>query len=78
MANLNWRAGLSGTVGRENDFVGAQRVGEARERHFFSGTERVEEGLELRLVRMIGDVARVEHFHGEFAPLSFVQTTDLG
>lgn len=78
MANLNWRAGLSGAISSEDDFVGPQRVREAGERHFFSGIERVEEGLELRLVRMIGDVARVEHFHGEFAPLSFVQTTDLG
>ena len=34
-------------------------VGEAREGHFFSGFEGVEEGLELSRVRMVGDVAGV-------------------
>jgi len=71
-------AGFSGAVGGEDDFVGAQGVGEAGEGHFFSGVQGVEEGLELGLVWVIGNVAGVEHLHGEFAPLRFVEAAELG
>ena len=41
------------------------------------GVERVEERLELRLVRMIGDVAAVEHLHRQLAPGVAVQAVEL-
>ncbi len=48
------------------------RVGEAREGHFFSGVHRIEERLELSRVRMIRDIAGIEHLHGEGAPRIFI------
>lgn len=48
-------------------------VGEAGEGHFFAGGQRGEERFELRGVGMIRNVPRIQHLHGEFAPLVFVR-----
>ena len=42
-----------------------------------AGVERVEERLELRLVRMIADVAAIEHLHRQLAPCVPVQAGEL-
>lgn len=43
-------------------------IGEARERHFFSFVERIEERIELSLIRMIRDISRIEQLHRQIAP----------
>ncbi len=48
--------------------MGLHGVGETGERHVFARVGGVEEGLELRGVRMIRDVAGIEHLHREIAP----------
>src|SRR6266850_7118088 len=71
------RVAVGGTVGGEDDLVRPQGVGQAGQRHFLAGTERGEEGLELRLIRMIGDIAGVEQLHGQITPLRLVQRAEL-
>ena len=62
---------------RRNDAVRREAILEARERHVLPGVERVEERLELGLVRMIGDVAAVEHLHRQLAPGVAVEAVEL-
>src|SRR5829696_3549888 len=64
-------------ISRCDDAVRREPVLEARERHRLSPFERIEEGLELRLVRMIGDVAAVEHLHRQLAPGMAVESVHL-
>ena len=52
-------------------------VGEAGEGHIFPRIERVEERLELRLIRMVAHVAAIEHLHGKLGPRCFVQPAEL-
>ena len=47
-------------------------VAETRERHVLALVERIKEGLELGLVRVIADVAGIQHLHREAAPLGLV------
>src|SRR6266496_1433863 len=68
---------LGRVVGRKNDFVGAQRVRQARQRHLLPEIQGAEERFKLRLIRMIGDIARVEQLQGQLAPFAFVQSTQL-
>lgn len=65
-------------VGGEDDFEGAQGFGEAGERHVFAFVQGVKEGLELGLVRVVADIAGVQHVHGEVAPALFVGLQDVG
>ena len=53
------------------------RVGETGQRHFFTGCQRVEESLELCLIRMIADVAAIEHLHRELRPRVLVEAAKL-
>src|SRR5438270_2787916 len=64
---------FGGIVSSKNNFVSAQAVGQAGQGHFVAGIQSGEEGLELRLIWMIGDIAGIEHFEGKFAPFGFVQ-----
>src|SRR3954471_20674161 len=54
-----------------------KRIRETRERHLFAALQGIEERLELGLVRMIADVAAVEHFHRQIAPRMAVQPRQL-
>src|SRR4051812_1161629 len=54
-----------------------KRIRETRERHLFAALKGIEERLELGLVRMIADVAAVEHFHRQIAPRVPVQPRQL-
>ena len=51
-------------------------VREAREWHVFSSVERVEERLELRLIRVIAHVAAIEHLHAELGPVRFIEALE--
>jgi hypothetical protein len=62
-----------GFVSGEDHLVRAHRVLQARQRHFHSGVDGFEEGVELGLVGVIRDVAGIEHLHGEGAPGVFVR-----
>src|SRR3954468_13423293 len=50
-----------------------ERIVKAGERHIAPGIERIEKCLELRLIRMVADVAAIEHLHRQLAPLIPIQ-----
>ena len=53
------------------------RIRKARVRHFLSCPQRLEEGLELRLIRVITHIAGVHQLRGQRAPFILVQSTHL-
>ena len=71
-------AEFGAAVRREHDFEGFEGLAEAGPLHFFAFIQRVEELLELGLIRVIADIAAIEHFHGEIAPCGFVGLEFIG
>src|SRR5580704_14631079 len=70
-------SGLCRLIGSEYDLVGAQRVPQTGQGHVLTSSERTEEGLELVQIGMIGDIARIEHFHGKLAPAMSVALSEM-
>ncbi len=66
-------AGGGGLVGGEDHLVGAEGVLEGGEGHVLVFGEGGEEGIELSLVGVVGDVAAVDGVDGEFAPFRLVE-----
>src|SRR5438093_12561 len=64
-------ARLRRAVGGEDDFVRPQRLAQAGQGHFIIVLQGLEKGLELALVRMIGDVTGIEQLHRQLTPLVF-------
>ena len=69
---------IRGTVGGEDDFVRPERMGQAGQGHFLAQAQRVEERLELGVIRMIGNVPGIQEFHGQFAPFPLVEAAQPG
>ena len=65
-------------VGSEDDFKGAEGFAEVCKRHVLACVEGIEEGLELRLVGVIGHVAGIQHLHGKLSPTGFVRVEFVG
>ena len=61
-------AQLGRTVGGEHRLVAYDRIGKAGERHVPAAVQSVEEGFKLGLIRVVRDVAGIEHLHGQAAP----------
>src|SRR5262245_31753952 len=67
-----------GATGGEDHVVGGEGVGEAGQGHVASLVQGMKEGLELGLVRVIGDVAGIERLEREGAPLVPVKAAEAG
>ena len=68
---------LRRSIRRLDDPVSRKAIREAGERHLLAAIDRVEERLELRLVRVVGHVAAVEHLHRQLAPGVTIQAGQL-
>ena len=55
----------------------ASRIRQTRVRHLFTRPQRLEEGLKLRLIRVITDIPGVYQLRGQSAPFVLVQSTHL-
>ena len=55
----------------------ASRIRQTRVRHLFTRPQRLEEGLKLRLIRVITDIPGVYQLRGQGAPFVLVQGTHL-
>src|SRR4026207_13811 len=60
-------------VSSKNHFMAFGGIGKARQRHFLPLVQRVKKCLELGLVWMVGNIARIEHLHGYATPSVFVR-----
>ena len=66
-----------GSISGCYDAMCAECICEAGECHLGVGIDRIEEGLKLRLVRMIAHITGIEHLHGKLGPDMFVQSTEF-
>src|SRR5687768_17878968 len=65
-------------LGCKDYLVSAQGVGQTGQRHLLSSAQGTEEGFELRLVRMVRDISRIEQLHRKLAPPPLIQAPKLG